>query len=381
MSAQTAIAASCSIWLALTAVSPAQEFDFEGWRVHILPTYTEGAWLGIPWRRDLTTAVFEAEAQAKPLLIWTVDGDPFGCNCKGRAERRFLWATPALRDLSELFLPVCGGAEDLLRHEYFARVWSQAELAGDVPGRGIFACAPDGTLLGAMDSTDASAVLEVLEAAVLKWHDVPDSAQRAGLGERPEERDWPKGSSLEVTVRDLPTELAPTAPRSLRWNRDHVWLVDGEARSLVPKKLSVGKTRKVPSRLVRRLARWALLDNAMGSTLPFEQDDVRESDLESRVVRVEGPRIHLELRGATRARSEKDWPRALETELRGRAVWNRGTEEFESLELIALGTRRGRTPQNGRPGGQEPTPIGFVIRLAGPPSALNVPRFYDQYGS
>ena len=377
MFAQTAIAASCSIWLALAAAPQTRGPDFEAWREHILPTYTEGAWLEIPWRRDLTAAVFEAEARVQPLLIWTVDGDPFGCNCKGRAERRFLWATPALRDLSELFVPACAGAGDLLRNAFFAGVWSRAELTGEVPGRGVFACAPDGTLLGAIDSTDAAAVREVLEAAVLKWHELPDSARRAGAGPRPAARQWPEGSSLEVTVRDLPDELDPAAPRSLRWNRDHVWWVGKEARSLVPKKLSVGKKRKVPGTIVRRLARWALLDNALGPTLPFGEGEVREARLESRVVRLEGERVHLELRGATRTRSEEDWPRALETKLSGLAVWNRDSGELESLELLALGSRRGRTPENGRPEGQDPTPIGFVIRLAGSPSALNVPRFHD----
>lgn len=45
----------------------------------ILPTREEDKWLEIDWRTDLLRARVEASEKNKPMFMWLMNGDPFGC--------------------------------------------------------------------------------------------------------------------------------------------------------------------------------------------------------------------------------------------------------------------------------------------------------------
>lgn len=59
--------------------APLDERSFERWREFLKPRKEETQFQEIPWRADLWTALQEAKAKDKPILLWTMDGHPLGC--------------------------------------------------------------------------------------------------------------------------------------------------------------------------------------------------------------------------------------------------------------------------------------------------------------
>jgi len=51
----------------------------EAWLCEIQPAPAELEWTAIPWRASFGAAVLEAEEQAKPVLLWAMNGHPLGC--------------------------------------------------------------------------------------------------------------------------------------------------------------------------------------------------------------------------------------------------------------------------------------------------------------
>ena len=52
--------------------------DIDSFKKLIKPAPHEDKWQEIPWRLDLVTAVKEADAQGKPIMMWEMDGNLFG---------------------------------------------------------------------------------------------------------------------------------------------------------------------------------------------------------------------------------------------------------------------------------------------------------------
>lgn len=64
------------------ALDVAGKLDSESakaWKKHILPTEEELAWTKIDWLPDLKSGIEEASKSDKPILLWTMNGHPFGC--------------------------------------------------------------------------------------------------------------------------------------------------------------------------------------------------------------------------------------------------------------------------------------------------------------
>ena len=53
--------------------------NVEAWRDHIRPSSEELAWTQIDWHRDLKSGLEDATKSGKPILLWTMNGHPFGC--------------------------------------------------------------------------------------------------------------------------------------------------------------------------------------------------------------------------------------------------------------------------------------------------------------
>jgi len=45
----------------------------------VLPTSKEDQWQQIPWRRNLMQARMEAQQLHRPIFVWVMNGNPFGC--------------------------------------------------------------------------------------------------------------------------------------------------------------------------------------------------------------------------------------------------------------------------------------------------------------
>jgi len=53
--------------------------SFERWLGYLQPSATEQRWTDIPWRPQLWTALREAQAAEKPVLVWAMNGHPCAC--------------------------------------------------------------------------------------------------------------------------------------------------------------------------------------------------------------------------------------------------------------------------------------------------------------
>jgi hypothetical protein len=258
--------------------------------------------------------------------------------------------------------------------------------------QGIYACAPSGALLASINALDADAVLAVLEQARVAWEALPDEQRwlAAGADLRPAHRwEWScptDGLVLARTVRELPPDGDPDAEPLRPSNRDYAWFSADEARLLLPATLEPGARRDVPPLVVRRLARFHLVDNVRGQTLPFADEEVAaDSWLASEVVGREGDGVVLRLRGATRAVAEGPWlmgdnawtpggeyPRGVSCTLEGRAVWDPSGRTFTAFELVGVGEFWGSGWLNNRRA-DDRGPIGFLFTLAPDTPAGRVP--------
>lgn len=49
------------------------------WREHVLPGPAELTWAELPWLPSFREGVAAAGGQARPLLLWVMNGHPLGC--------------------------------------------------------------------------------------------------------------------------------------------------------------------------------------------------------------------------------------------------------------------------------------------------------------
>jgi len=261
--------------------------------------------------------------------------------------------------------------------------------------QGFWVLAPDGTLLGGVNSRSAEAVHGLLTGALERWEQLPESARHLPAEARiePEHRwedSWPEdGLVLVRHARELgPEGLA--GPRPPAWNRDFAWFSGAEKEALVPADAAPGATLDW-SPVARRLARFHLVDNVRGQTLPFADSEVESARLEARIASRVGDQLVLALEGQTSAASAGPWllgdnlwkpnselPHGLETRLVGRAVFDRARRVFTSFELVAVARRYGRTENNGRWREAAPGRLAFQLELA-PPQPRIAPTFVAVY--
>lgn len=303
-------------------------------------------------------------------------------------------------ELAQQFVPAADEVWRLQNDAGAECVWFRQAVRGrGDPSRGtmqgIYVLTPGGQRLGSLNSLNPDAVLGVLNKALESWAALsPEQRRVDGRALPSPEHRWEQscpddGLVLERYARDIAAEPSIEPARPV--NRDAIWFTADEARLLLPGELAPGATTEAPA-IARRMARLALVDNVRGQTLPFAPEEV-EGTLRSEVLSLDGSRVTLQLSGSTRAvapgpwsggdnywKPRRDWPRRVETDLLGSAVYDRAAGRFVSFELVALGWRKGRTGLNGRSRekGEEARRIGFLIRLA-PEGWRVAPTFINVY--
>lgn len=190
--------------------------------------------------------------------------------------------------------------------------------------------------------------------------------------------------------RDLPRHATASADaqrddwRRRAFNLDHAWLTADEVRSLIPLDPAAGKSYPVPWPIIRRLARFHLIDNVRGEVSMWREEDVKEAVLTATVERVDGPRIAVRLAGRVRNAARGAWPiegngppveteRGYTCELLGYAAFDRERAAVERFDLVALGSRWGATQYNVRSDDMGPAPLGIAFELAAGVAADRTP--------
>ena len=280
---------------------------------------------------------------------------------------------------------------------FFQRMVNGGERILDRKSRqGLWVCAPNGTVLARVNSRSAEKVLAALATGLEAWGALDDEARRVPDGVELEpahrwEHNYPEGGLvLERIARDLDPGGLEAEPAE-RWNRDFAWLSQDEVRSLVEGDVEVGSTLEL-SLLARRLARFHLVDNVRGQTIPYADEELREARLGARVTARDGSVVTLALEGVTRAEAEGPWllgdnswkpfrefPHRIETRLVGEARLDLAHARFVEFDLVAVGRYAGRTAHNARRGDDPEGLVAFHLGLADPERRV-APTFLSLYG-
>jgi hypothetical protein len=307
-----------------------------------------------------------------------------------------------IRLASESFIPLAENCTPLqtqqdAKGEFFRLVAEQGHYAGrTVPSatrQGQYAFTADGTLLASVNTRDADAMLGMMRQALARWESlaaVEDGQAIAATYERdPRHPDlYPVGGLvLKQTMRDLPRPAGHASPqgRPEAINFDYAWFTVDEVRDFLPETVQVGARKTLPPRIVRRFARFHLLDSVRGETPPWRDEDVQSATMTTEIVGVDGDRVQLRLEGSVQNSQGGTWAiipfrekiagmtRGLHCRLRGELTFDTARGAFERFDLLAVGERWGGTEHNNRQEDLPAAPIGIVFEIAGDTPADRTP--------
>lgn len=313
------------------------------------------------------------------------------------AGRALAFSDPdVIRLASEHFIPVAENCSPLQRQQdakgdFFRLVAEQGHYAGRTfptsTRQGIYTFTADGKVLSAVNTRDAEKMREMMETALERWQRL-QSGGAISSGEAPGDYvpaypdQYPTGGLvLRVAVRDLPRQEDTRADdwRKNAWNLDFAWFTRDEAHTLVPTERTAGARTEAPQPLLNRLARFHLRDVVRGEAPVWPQEALRHARLESEITAVDGPdgaTIQLRLTGAVRLDTTLRWvapesgqqfevPAGFDCTLAGEATWDAPRGAFTRFDLVAAGSRWGRTQYNSRGEDLGPAPMGVAFSLAG----------------
>jgi hypothetical protein len=261
--------------------------------------------------------------------------------------------------------------------------------------QGFWVFAPGAGVLARVNTRNPERVLEALDKGLAAWDDLSDE-QRAlpkdlnlTAGHRWEDNYPDGGLALERIGRELGAK-GLASERSRFWNPDYAWFTKEEMTSLFPEDSKQGDVLDWSS-LAHRLARFHLIDNVRGQSLPFAASEIEVARL-SATVMLPGNPIIVEFHGETRAVADDTWrmsessiwkPRkaiahGMECEFSGLASYDWKKGEFQQIDLLAVGRRWGHTVNNGRWRDPAPGRVAFHFALA-PDMPRIAPTFLSEY--
>ena len=262
--------------------------------------------------------------------------------------------------------------------------------SGGGPGsrQGTYVCSPSGKFLASINSSDPDRILGMMRRGLKAWEQLPERDKRLARDSqiKPEHR-WEdsfpsEGLVLSVVNRDLPEKCDPSAPCEVKWNQDHIWFSKEEAAGWLGTDPQPGDVHNVAEKLVSRLARFHFIDSVAGQTARFSARGAAGSQISTEVVGRSGQRVTLEISGLTKGVASEGWwqsANGVVTRLLGRATFDLDRQAFVEFEMVALGRRWGYTRFNGRRGGEEAGPLGFVLKLADPEAFRIAPAAISHY--
>ena len=266
--------------------------------------------------------------------------------------------------------------------------------------QGTWILAPSGKLLAHINTRNIDKQLKVMRAGLEAWEALSPEERRLPPGAefRPTHRwelNYPEGGLvLERIGRELvPEGLAGEPHRS--WNVDYAWASREEILGQTQMDFigRGGLSESNMNALALRLARFHLIDNVRGQSIPFAEEEIQSAELRA-IWQSDTPQQRtLLLRGHTKALADNTWrmgdnswkparplAHGIECELSGVATWDKVEERFTRFELVAVGKRWGRTQNNGR--GRDPSPGRVAFHFEIPAGKRRVaPTFVSAYAA
>ena len=265
--------------------------------------------------------------------------------------------------------------------------------------QGIYVCSAGGKLMSSINSLNADDVLRTIEAGLDKWDALSISEKQLPIGyelniKHRWENSYPdQGLVLTSVNADLFTDPPKQADRSDRWNMDHAWFTQAEARRWLPDDPKKGDVYELPEELANRLFCFHLVDNVRGQSLPFAPQEVQESGLEIEVLDRGHSTVRIKVTGHSKAVAKGEWllgendwtpsyplDHGMKTEILGDASYDLDLEKFTEFDMVVIGKRYGKTEFNSRDFSPDSSYIGFLFTLAEDRAADRVaPGFVDIY--
>lgn len=249
--------------------------------------------------------------------------------------------------------------------------------AGGSTRQGVYAFTADGQFLMHRHGDQSPQLIrEGLKKALAAFQQLPESRRKPGaanIGDpgKPDPRfaRTPPAGGLIATVytrildRDKDGFCKGTCETlgGDQAARDHLWLTADEVKALAPAAAKTGDRYPVPAGVVRRIARFHLLDNTRGEPPMWDDADVRSAEMTLTVESADSATLSLRLDGEVRL--AKDEANGYDPRLLGRLTFDRAKGRFVRFDVVAVGDHRGEGPftRGARPGKQ---PLGVLFELA-----------------
>lgn len=314
--------------------------------------------------------------------------------------RRSVWSNPTVIAASKDFVAATDEVWRLQRGKdaeclHFQKMANHGHYGGGGGTRqGTYILTADGTFLASTNALSADAVVKVMAQGLSAWADTTADARKLPADWKLPRKRWETSCpTTGLVLRSFNADLGLDADRK-RLNRDHAWFTAAEARGWLGTDPKPGDKHTVSKAIVERLARFHLVDNVRGQTLPFAPADVATSKITTTVTNRDGDAVSFEIHGVTKGETDGTWtlgtndwtpsekyPRAVTSRIVGHGRFDLASGRFTAIEFVAIGERTGRTNLNGRPKGDVgPARIGWVFELAPDRPAERVaPAFVDIY--
>ena len=310
--------------------------------------------------------------------------------------RQSVWSNDEVAKLAKDFIP-CADEVWRLQNSQDAdcvhfRKWCDegGTLNGDGPQttrQGTFCCTPSGIFLGSLNHRQPARVAQMLRDALKKYNEIKkedrllkeDPAKTWETINRAEKQYPTDGLVLRVNSRDMPRQgLRQDDWRTHAWNFEYVWFRKAELDGLVPNSFDKNTKWDIPDTVVRRIARYALIDNVRGQTPAWTAEQVKEDEIKCSVSNIKRGTVYFDMTGKFLMEAEG---RKIELTLVGKGEYNTRKQALEKFELVLAGERTGRTQYNAREDDTETAPIAYVLHIAPDhPTEKIAPAEFWSYG-
>lgn len=350
------------------------EANYEAWRAKAALTKSELAVYRLPWEASLSTALRRAIRERKPLIVWIEKGDPLAmCGSHGIQMRNQALASDAVQRLAgqAVWVAVPGDLSALTP--------AGSSLLKSFAGfEGLVVFSPRLDVLARIGSTDSLEVSSQLSRAMIKSGATTPADARSWLEDvAPLPSDTLR---LGIVARDVdPPKSGPEWMRKA-WNGGILDLKPSDVAALLPSPLEPGFVQKAPAEFARRIARFVLVDSVRGIPMPFADDSVQVCELKSWVIADDAKVASVRMQGHFTTSEVGEWSldgaassdvtmqnRGMEANFLARLRVDKATNKLTAFEFVALGSRWGGSPLNGRATDLGPARIVFFGDMAADP--------------
>jgi hypothetical protein len=282
-------------------------------------------------------------------------GHPLGCTCNnGLVERASVTGNPEIASLlttSFISVAIDQHIHRRLRDSegrLFADLVKRAERRLDVTAQGFYVFTCSGEPLGYTHLQDPTIVKQILNSALAETYSKPSVSE---WNEPGADADFALKAPPAVIVLDVVSKVLggygePSNNREQTlqssYGRDHCWLREDEAESL--------SRSLVPGSLLRRIARFHLVDNTRGEPPMWRDDQIQTA----KAVLCDGRVV-----GSVRLRTAHE-RRGYEASLFGVVESEGGV--ITQFDVVARGLAWGRGFHNGgAPPGKYPMAVRFTL--------------------